>query len=184
MYPWEPLKGVKLRKFFFAPLLLALAQPAHAEMTKTQYTAPNGVVVDVETDDFAGRREFASPAVEFKPDGGGSGYAIVGRVFDSGKLRDLNVQGFITYSGDWRSYNTAIFKGGAAADFHSAGHDVGSCEYGCTLTENFVINITPEQARAHAENGVVAIQLRGSSANTAIMSIPVSYIDAVAQTAH
>jgi len=173
-----------LRKFLIAPLLLALAQPAHAEMTKTQYTAANGVVVDVETDDFAGRREYASPAIEFKPDGGGSGYAIVGRVFDSGKMRDLNIQGFIMYSGDWRFYKTAIFKGGTPAAFHSAGHDVGSCQYGCTLTENFVIDITPEQARAHAENGVVAIQLRGSSANTAIMSIPVSYIEAVAETAH
>jgi len=173
-----------LRKFLCAPLLLALAQPAQGEMTKTQYTAPNGVVVDVETDDFAGRREYGSPVVEFKPDGGGQGVAIVGRVFDEGKLKDLNVQGFVMYSGDWRFYKTAIFKGGAPADFHSAGHDVGSCQYGCTLTEKFVIDITPEQARAHAENGVVAIQLRGSSSNTAILSVPLSYIEAVAQTAH
>lgn len=153
-------------------------------MTKSQFTASNGVVVDVETDDFAGRREFSSPLVKFTPDNGGSGGAIVGEVFDSGKLRNMTIQGFVIYSGDWRFYKTAIFKGGAPVDFTSTGRDVGSCRYGCTLSENFIIHITPEEAAAHSENGIVSIQVRGTSSNTGIMNIPLTYFAAVKEVAH
>lgn len=163
---------------------LTLGEPASAEMTKTQYTAPNGVIVTVNTDDFAGRREFSSPEVKFNLDGGGEGGALVGRVFNEGKLMDLTIQGFAIYSGDWRHYSSAIFKGGVPAKFHRAGSDVGSCRYGCTLSEDFIIDITPEEAKAHAENGVVAIQIRGGPGATAIMQIPESYFEAVNSVAH
>jgi hypothetical protein len=153
-------------------------------MTKAQYTAPNGVIVSVNTDDFAGRREFSSPFVKFTPDGGGLGEAMVGEVFNAGKLLGLTVQGVVAYSGDWRFYDSAIFKGGEPAKFHRTSSDVGSCSYGCSLSEDFIIDITPEEAKAHAENGAVAIQIRGRPGATAIISVPLSYFDAVQAVAH
>jgi hypothetical protein len=173
-----------MRGFLLALVALVTAQPAQAEMTKSQFTAPNGVIVTVNTDDFAGRREFSSPFIEFKPDGGGIGAAMVGRVFNAGKLLDLNVQGFVSYSGDWRFYNSAIFKGGEPAKFHRTGSDVGSCRYGCTLSESFMIDITPEEAKAHSENGIVAIQIRGGPGATGIIQIPLTYFEAVNAVAH
>jgi len=135
-----------MRKFAIGALALSFSGVAQADMTKTQFTAPNGVVVDVNTDEFAGRREYSAPAVKFTPDNGGSGGALVGEVFNDGKLLGITIQGFIVYSGDWRFYKTAIFKGGASAQFHSTGHDVGSCSYGCTLSEDFMIDIMRKTA--------------------------------------
>jgi hypothetical protein len=156
---------------------------ASAQMTKSQFTASNGVVVDVNSDDFAGRAEYSAPAIKFSPENGGSGYALVAKTRHAGKLGPLNIQGFIMYSGSWRFYSSAIFKGGAAATYAATGRDVGSCRYGCTLTENFMIDLTPTQVEQHAENGVLAIQIRGKSADTAIIQVPVSYIDAVTEVA-
>ncbi len=173
-----------MRRSLIALVTIALAQSADAEMTKTQYTAPNGVVVTVNTDEFAGRREFSSPFVKFTPDGGGLGDAMVGEVFNGGKLLGLTIQGVVAYSGDWRFYDSAIFKGGEPAQFHRTGSDVGSCNYGCSLSEQFVIEVTPEEAKAHVENGIVAVQIRGRGGATAIIGIPLSYFDAVQAVAH
>jgi hypothetical protein len=117
-----------MRRSVLALLAIVTIQPAYAAAVKSQYTAPNGVVVDVDTDEFAGRKEYASPFVEFQSDGeGGHGKAIVGEVFDDGKLRGLTVQGFIFYSGDWRFYSTAIFRGGETTNYRRTGSKVVDC---------------------------------------------------------
>ena len=173
-----------MRSSILALLALITAQSGHAATVKSQYTAPNGVVIDVQADDFAGRKEYSSPFVEFQSDGeGGHGKAIVGEVFDNGKLLGMTVQGYIFYSGDWRFYSTAIFRGGQAANFHRTGSDVVDCHYGCTMSENFLIDITPAEARAHATGGIVGIQVRGTSSHTALLNIPLSYFEAVASLA-
>jgi hypothetical protein len=51
------------------------------------------------------------------------------------------------------------------------------------MSEDFMIHITPAEARAHATGGVVGIQLRGTSSHTALLSIPLSYFEAVASLA-
>lgn len=76
-----------------------------------------------------------------------------------------------------------MFKGGEEAKFTEAGRDVSSCRYGCTLTENFFIEITPEQLKKYAEAGVVPLQIRAGSAHTAMINIPVAYIAAVNEVA-
>lgn len=162
---------------------MLIADPSAAQMKKAAFTASNGVVVDVNSDDFAGRAEYSAPTIRFSPSNGGSGVALIAKTRHAGKLGVLNVQGFIMYSGSWRFYSNAIFKGGAQASFKSIGRDVGSCRYGCSLTENFIIDLSPEDITKHTENGVLAIQIRGKSADTAIMEIPVSYIQAVNEVA-
>lgn len=173
-----------MRTYLIAIAAMLLPQSIHAEATKTQFTAPNGVIVNVNADDFAGRREFSAPAIDFKADGGATGKAIVGEVFSDGKLLGLTIQGFIIYFGDWRHYSSAIFKGGAAAEYHRTGSKVGDCTGVCTLSEEFMIDITPAEATSHAENGVLQVQLRAENGSTALISIPLSYIQAVEQVAH
>lgn len=174
-----------MRRWIIASLAVALAQPANAEMVKSQFTAPNGVIVDVATDDFAGRKEYASPFVNVTADGGGAGKAIVGEVFNDGKLRGLTVQGYIVYSGDWRFYTTAIYRGGAEAKYHRMHGDVAGCSSygGCTLSETFIIDLTREEAKAHSTDGVVGIQLRSQRGQTALLMVPLSYVEAVASVA-
>jgi hypothetical protein len=167
--------------FFICVMLTATG--ASAEMQKSQFTASNGIVVDVNSDDFAGRAEYSAPVIRFSPDNGGTGIALVARTRNAGALGELNVQGFVMYSGDWRFYGSAIFKGGAPAKFKSLGHKVGSCRYGCTLTENFLVELTPAEVEKHAEGGMLPLQIRGRSSDTAIIQVPVSYLKAVLEVA-
>jgi hypothetical protein len=169
--------------FALAAMVACIAAPVSAEMKKSQLTASNGIVVDVNSDDFADRAEYTAPAIRFTPEGGGLAFALVAKIKKSGSVGPLMIQGGITYSGDWRFYDTAIFKGGDEANFHSMGRDVGSCRYSCTLSEDFSVDISPEDIRKHAENGIIAIQIRAKSTNTAILSIPVAYIDAINEVA-
>lgn len=161
----------------------AIVMPASAQMTKSAFTASNGIVIDVNSDEFAGRAEYSAPVIRFAPANGGSGVALVAKTRHAGTLGSLNVQGFVMYSGSWRFYSDAIFKGGAPAKFKQTGRNVGSCRYGCTLTENFMIEITNDEISKHAENGILAVQLRGKSADTAIVQIPVGYVLAVNEVA-
>jgi len=173
-----------MRALLLVPLALLSAQPAYAEMAKSEYTAPNGVVVDVLTDDFAGRREYSSPSVAIAGDGNGTGKAFVGEVFDKGKLLGLTIQGLIFYSGDWRFYTSAIFRGGEAADYHRMDGDVSGCSrWGCSMSESFIIKITPEQAHSHADGGGLALQVRSEHGQTALIQVPLAYLDAVAAVA-
>jgi hypothetical protein len=161
------------------------AGKAASQMVETTITATNGIEVSKNSDEFAGRFEYSAPIIRFTTaEGRGNGFALVAKIRRGQSLGDLNVQGSIVYSGDWEFYTNAVFKGGDAVDYKRTGGDVGSCRYGCTLTESFVIHLTAAQIKAHAENGVVPIQIRATkSSNTAILNIPVSYIDAVNEVA-
>jgi hypothetical protein len=175
---------VVMRSFFLAPFaLFLLPQPVYAGMTKSQYTAPNGVVITVNSDDFAGRREYSSPDVNLTADDG-HGTAMVGEVFNNGKLLGLTIQGLVFYSGDWRFYSSAIFKGGEPASYHRMDGNVNGCsQYGCSMAESFLIDITRDEARSHAEGGVVAVQVRSDHGQTALVQLPLAYFDAVADVA-
>jgi hypothetical protein len=164
-----------MKYFFGAALALALATSASAEAVKSEVTASNGVPVTVYADEFAARYEYSAPVVKASPC-----FALVARVKRGTETSSVNLQGSCVYSGSWRFYSSAIFKGGAEAPFTSAGREVGSCRYGCTLTESFRIDLTPAQIKAHTENGIVAIQIRASkTGDTTILEVPTSYFAAV-----
>lgn len=160
-----------------------IAQPSSAQMVKSHVTASNGVVVDVNSDSFAGRAEYSAPNIDFKSEQGASGLALVAKVKRGGTLGTLNVQGFLMYSGEWRFFKSAVFKGGDPVKYTRTDGKVGSCRYGCTLTVSFQMEFTPAQLTAHAENGILAIQIRATSGDTAIVNLPISYLVAVNEVA-
>lgn len=98
-------------------------------------------------------------------------------------LGELNIQGFFIYSGEWKFFTSAVFKGGDPVNYTRLGGDVSSCRYGCTLTENFFIKISDEEIKKHSIEGFVSIQIRSKGLDTAILSIPVEYITAVNEVA-
>ncbi|HEU0135446.1 MAG TPA: hypothetical protein VFR28_11535 [Allosphingosinicella sp.] len=166
-----------MKYLFCAAVTLALAAPASAESVKSEVMASNGVAVTVYADEFAARYEYTAPSVKSGPC-----FALVARVKRGTETGSVNIQGSCIYSGSWRFYSSAIFKGGATAPFASTGRDVGSCRYGCTLTESFRIDLTPAQIKAHTENGIIAIQIRASkTGDTHILEVPASYFAAVSE---
>lgn len=166
-----------MKYFFCAAVVVAAASPATAESVKSEVTASNGVAVTVYADEFAARSEYTAPVIK-----SGECFALVAQVKRGTETGAVHVQGSCLYKGGWRFYSSAIFKGGAEAPFTSTGREVGSCRYGCTLTEGFRIDLTPAQIKAHGENGLVAVQLRASkTSDTNILEIPVSYLTAVTE---
>lgn len=155
----------------------------HAQMIKSEVTASNGVVIDRNADDFAQRFEYSAPTIDFKSQNGATGAAFVAKIRKGGALGNLNIQGFIMYSGEWRMFKSAVFRGGDAVNYTRTSGNVGSCRYGCSLTENFSIDLTPAQIAKYAENGQIAVQIRSEATDTAILNIPVSYINAVNEVA-
>ena len=164
-------------------VLGSLSPSASAQMVKSQVTASNGVIVDVNSDAFAGRSEYSAPDLKFGSQGGANGFAFVAKVRKGTVLGALNVQGFIMYSGEWRFFKTALFKGGDPVKYVRTDGKVGSCRYGCSLTESFQMEFTPAQIAAHTENGILSVQIRADSGDTAILNIPVSYLVAVNELA-
>lgn len=165
-------------KIFYtlAAAALALSSPVHAG--ETQYTASNGVVVDVNSDEFAGRAEYSAPSIKLQGDV--TGAALVAIIKKAGTEGPLHVQGFAMYNGDWRYYDKAVFRGGESVNFTRTHSNVGSCRYGCTLTEGFNFQITPEQLAKYSEGGVVTIQVRSAKTTKHyLIEMPVSYFDAV-----
>lgn len=178
--------GGNMKTLLSAALLAVCVVPAaQAQMVESHVTASNGVVVDVNSDDFAGRAEYTSPSIKFKAaEGSGSGSVLVAKIKKASALGPLIVDGFIVYSGDWQYFESAVYRGGDPVDFKRTGGEVGSCRYGCTLTESFRMNITPADVKKHAEGGVVIVQIRATkNGNTALISIPASYLDAVQEVA-
>jgi hypothetical protein len=164
--------------------LLAAAPASAGE--KSQVRASNGVIVDVNSDAFANRYEYTAPTIKFSEDGASDGmsFALVAAVKKASAPTKRFVTGAIYYRGDWHRYTSALFRGGDAAPFVSMSRDVLSCRYGCSFSEGFMLEITPEQIIKYSQNGVLQVQLRASSSNTAIVSIPVSYFEAVAEASH
>lgn len=172
-------------KFIIGTLsLIALPSLAYGEAVKSVVTASNGVEVTVYSDDFANRKEFSAPSVKVE-----NGQVLVAAINKGGLKGTVELTGFFIYSGEWRRYNSALYKGGDAAKFVSTGRDVGRCSSSrysrpsCTLTENFVINISPSEIKAHDVGGIVAIQVRAEDTSTAIFEVPTAYIKAVAEVA-
>lgn len=164
--------------------LLTTPKPVFAEMQKTQKVAANGVVLTVHGDDFRGRFEYSSPNVKFKiSDSYMESIAFVSKVKEGGVFRDTDIVFLVYYSGDWHRYNSAYFRGGENAEFKQSSRDVVSCRgsrySGCTYSETFYVKIKPEQLKKYSENGFIPIQIDAESASGTLVSIPVSYIEAI-----
>lgn len=170
-----------MKKFVFGVVLgsVAFASQANAEAVKSMLTASNGVEVTVYSDDFEGRYEFTAPAVRVGEIGGTSAVALVARVLKTNVDTGTHVTGFVSYSGSWKFFEGAVFKGGEKVDFTRTDGKVGSCRYGCSLTESFNMKITPAQLSKYAENGMVPVQIRARSTDTILLSLPVSYFQAM-----
>lgn len=175
-------------RVLFMKMLLGLALAATAAVavaaTKSEVTASNGVAVTVYSDEFANRYEYSAPSIEFKEDGESSGsFALVAKISKGGAIGDAYVTGAVYYSGDWHRYASAVFRGGDTVKFTSTSRDVLSCRYGCSYSEGFRLDISKDEIAKHASDGVLAVQLRAQSSDTAIIQIPVSYFDAVNEVA-
>lgn len=179
---------MKFKKTIGAILYAALyaVTPAAAQMVETHVTASNGVIIDVNTDDFAARQEFTAPLIKIKVPGAFvDSFGLVALIKKAGVNGKLAVQGSIIYNGDWRFYSSALFKGGDAAPYLSGAREVVSCRGGCSFSEGYSIPLTTSDISKHAENGVLAIQIRPKASSDPIMlEIPTNYIDAVNEVAH
>lgn len=173
------------KNLIVAAIGLVLAGPAMAESVKSEVTATNGVVVTVYSDDFAGRHEYSAPSVDFQ-----DGYVLVSRVDAGGDEGSVSLRGSFIYSGDWRYYDAAIFRGGEEANFVENGRRVGQCHSSrysrpsCTLIESFVMTVSAEQLAKHARDGKLEFQIRaGRTARSTMVSVPVTYFEAVQEVA-
>lgn len=164
--------------------MIALPNVAQGQAVKSTVAAANGVVVDVYSDDFAARKEFTSPEVK-----AGDGQIMVATISKGGVASPIELSGFFVYSGEWRRYSNAVFKGGDVANFISTGRDVGRCSSSrysrpsCTLSESSKIALTPADIRSHNIDGVVAIQIRADDTSAVIFEVPMAYFTAVADVA-
>jgi hypothetical protein len=155
---------------------------ANAQMVKSQITASNGIRVDLNSDDFANRYEYSAPVIDVS--GSPSGFVLVGKVKNKGILGGMTLQGAIMYGGDWHYYSSAVYRGGDPVDYKTTSRKVMSCRYSCTFMEGFMIDLTPKDVISHAENGMLAIQIRAqASADVFMLQIPTTYIDAVNEVA-
>lgn len=170
-----------MKVFCAVALFTIFAGSAHAQFVKSKITASNGVEVTRSVDEFAGRHEYSAPEIELTTSkGGGTGFALVALVRTSSINTGTVIQGGIFYSGDWEFFNSAVFRGGDPVSYTRLRGDVGSCRYGCSLSESFSISLSAEEISKYAVDGVVEMQIRGTaSGNTAMLKVPVAYIDAV-----
>lgn len=172
-----------MSRILFAVAVLAASVPLSAQMVKSEQTASNGVKISVSTDEFASRAEYVAPSIDFKADRNTNGAVFIARIKKGAVVGPIIIQGFVIYSGDWRYYTKAVFRGGDAVDFTRTGGKVGSCRYGCTLTEEFTLELSASEAAKHAVDGMVDIQIRANDGATALFTIPVSYLAAVNEVA-
>lgn len=172
-----------MRWKIIAGLWLASFSVTSTAADTSQVRASNGVIIDVNSDAFANRYEYTAPAIKFSEDGSSDGmsFALVAAIKKGGAPTRRYVTGAVYYRGEWHRYSSAVFKGGDPAPFVNTSRDVLSCRYGCSYTEGFNLDITPEQVAKYSEGGVLQVQLRALSSNTAIVSIPVSYFEAVSE---
>jgi len=164
-----------------AAFVVSLPADASAQSLRSEVTASNGVVVTVDSDEFANRYEYSAPQVAID-----DGFVLVSRLIRADTIGPVYIGGGFIYSGDWRFYDSALFRGGDPAEFISAGRDVGRCSssrYGrpsCTLTEAFLIKLTPKDVATRGVDGKVALQIRsGRTMATVLLEVPTSHFDAV-----
>jgi hypothetical protein len=167
-----------------AAVLSLFGNLAQAQSIKSEVLASNGVAVTLYSDSFAGRYEFSSPAINLPNNGG---FLFVSRVVQGNEISAIRVVGSIMYSGEWRRYNSAIFRGGVEADGSFNDRDVVSCvgsRYsGCSLREGFRITLTKEQIERHMLNGFLDIQVRAQSSDAITLSIPAAHFAAIVEVA-
>ena len=168
-------------------LLVFAAVPARASFVQTSVTASNGIAVSVYSDNFANRYEYSAPIVNANAIGSvfsTHAFALVGRVKQGGVIGAIHVQGGLTYNGKWLYYTSAVFKGGDPVDYTVTSRDVNCFTYSCGYSERFQINFSPTDVATHAENGILAIQLRSlASSEVILFEIPTTYFDAVNEVA-
>lgn len=168
------------------PLLLMAASGAQAQGQQSQVTASNGIVIDVNADDFAGRYEYSAPIIRFGEDN--SSFALVARVRQARSPGAVHVQGVISYNGEWRFYEQALYRGGARANYRRVNGNVVSCRgsrySGCALSETFHLDFTPAEVSSHAQNGVLTVQIRARSGQPLMLNLPLNYIDAVTEVSN
>ncbi|WP_395444027.1 hypothetical protein [Caulobacter sp. UC70_42] len=173
-----------MKVLMIAAAVAALATGAVAAETKV--TASNGVKVSVNADQFAARTAYTSPKAIFQAEGEKiqDSEAFAAKVRNADDMSALTIQGRIRYANRWRYYRNAVFKGGDPAPVEITGRDVATCMTStCIFNERFVIDITPEQIAKYAEGGNLSVQFRSETGQVAVMTIPVSYLEAVQEVA-
>ncbi|MEE2795623.1 MAG: hypothetical protein VX512_12395 [Pseudomonadota bacterium] len=164
-------------------LFFSICGSVSAQSVKTETEASNGVQLTIHRDDFAGRSEITAPSLSAGP----LGFAFVATITQNGKPGPLMIVGSVSYSGEWRYYNSAILRGGEAVEGIFNDRDVVSCRgsrySGCSLREGFQLLPSAEQIEKYALNGMLSIQLRARSGAPVVLEIPVSHIEAVIEAA-
>lgn len=172
-----------MRKLTIATISMAgtlLSPISIAQGVKSIFAATNGVNVTIYSDDFARRYEYSAPTIHLK-----DGFALVAKIKKGDVIVPAHITGSMMYSGEWRHYNSAIFRGGDAADFTVTNRNVGRCYSSlhsratCTLSEGFNIKVGPDEIAKYSLNGILPIQIRAEDGSAEIISIPVAYFDAV-----
>jgi hypothetical protein len=165
-------------------LVLFASSAASAQSVRSEIAATNGITVTLHADEFANRYEYSAPVVNFPSAGG---FFLVSRIKRSGTTSPIQIVGAIMYNGDWRFYQSALYRGGTPADYTRVEGRVSSCSgsrygRGCSLIERFSINVTPSDVNQYAQDGVLQIQVRPTQGGDPVMlSIPVTYIEAVTE---
>ena len=162
-----------------AAVALVSAMPGSAQSVKSEITTSSGIAVTLHADEFAGRYEYSAPIVNID----NRSYAIVVAVVEDGKVGPIMIVGSIMYTGDWRRYQTAIFRGGEEVESSFNDRDVVTCRGsrygGCSLREGFRLMPTAAQIEKYATDGKLAIQVRAQSSDAMVMTIPVSHVAAI-----
>lgn len=162
----------------FMSLFAAFAAPAAAQSVESEIKASNGVVIELNADDFANRYEYTTPTIKLP-----QGFAFVAKIDRPGSTRGLHISGGFVYSGEWRRYSSALYRGGVAADFQSTDRDVVSCrgsrDSGCILSETFRIELPQSAIDKYSANGSLDIQVRAQDASSVMISIPMEHIEAI-----
>lgn len=156
---------------------------ATAQMVESKLTASNGVVITKNSDDFSQRYEYTSPRIETRSSQNALTSAIVAKVRDGKSLGDAVIQGFIIYFGEWKYFDSAVFKGGDAVNYTKTSGKVETCRNGCEFSERFVIHLSQADIAKHAESGAVPVQIRSQTGDTVLLSVPVSYVVAINEIA-
>lgn len=169
-----------MRLLIFTLSALTMTIPANAQMIKSEQTAPNGMVVSVDSDDFSGRSEYTAPTIRF----GDGSFAFVASIHENGETRGPFIVGTVYYKArSWYRYNQAILKGGEKVNATFGDRDVVSCRgsrySGCSYREGFQITLNPDQRKRLQENGSLVIQLKGAPGSEVILTVTNAHFEAL-----
>jgi len=171
---------VSMRTFV---LVIAFLSAGIAEAAERQVSASNGVVIDINGDEFDGRLEYTAPMVKFDNE---SSFFLVAAIKANGQQAGpMLVVGNVYYRGEWRQYAAAHLRGGEAVKSTFGDRNVVSCSgsrysSGCSLREGFQLTLTDAQIAKYAADGYVDMKLKASASNEEpVIRVPLSYIHAV-----